>query len=97
MNNFGFIPFANFFPGCKIDLVYNSNLKMNPDLQNSAITVSYLTPFFSGMRPRDGVPDMTVISDIDEFGINENLHVRYKKDNIYVGHLSYHTIPGPML
>lgn len=27
---------------------------------------------------------MTVISDIDEFGINTNLKVRYKKDCIYV-------------
>ena len=37
-----------------------------------------------GCRPSDGVPDMTVISDIDERGINENLHVRYGKDQIYV-------------
>jgi hypothetical protein len=41
----------------------------------------------SGVKPQDGVPDMTVISDIDEFGINQNLHVRYKRDNIYVGHI----------
>ena len=40
------------------------------------------------MKPQDGVPDMTVISDIDEFGINQNLLVRYKRDNIYVGHTS---------
>jgi len=38
----------------------------------------------AGMRPQDGVPDMTVISDIDEYGINQNLHVRYQKDLIYV-------------
>ena len=38
----------------------------------------------SGCRPTDGVPDMTVISDIDEHGINTNLNVRYKRDNIYV-------------
>ena len=38
----------------------------------------------AGCRPSDGVPDMTVISDIDERGINENLHVRYGRDQIYV-------------
>ena len=38
----------------------------------------------AGCRPSDGVPDMTVISDIDENGINENLHVRYGRDQIYV-------------
>ena len=27
---------------------------------------------------------MTVISDIDERGINENLYVRYGRDQIYV-------------
>lgn len=37
----------------------------------------------SGASPRDGVPDMTVISDIDEYGINTNLKVRYKKNDIY--------------
>jgi len=36
-----------------------------------------------GSRPKDGVPDMTVISDIDVAGINENLRVRYKRDEIY--------------
>ena len=38
----------------------------------------------SGSRPEDGVPDMTVISDIDEAGINRTLHVRYDHDRIYV-------------
>lgn len=37
-----------------------------------------------GAAPKDGVPDMTVISEIDEYGINENLRVRYQKDRIYV-------------
>ncbi|XP_052271099.1 unconventional myosin-VIIb-like isoform X2 [Dreissena polymorpha] len=37
----------------------------------------------TGCRPSDGVPDMIVISDIDERGINENLRTRYKKDQIY--------------
>lgn len=32
----------------------------------------------------EGVPDMTVISDIDEDGINKNLRARYSKDLIYV-------------
>jgi myosin-7 len=36
-----------------------------------------------GARPEDGVPDMTVISDIDEFGINTNLKTRYKHGRIY--------------
>jgi len=31
-----------------------------------------------------GVPDMTVISDIDVEGINENLHIRYDQDKVYV-------------
>ncbi|XP_052766932.1 myosin-I heavy chain-like isoform X3 [Mya arenaria] len=36
-----------------------------------------------GCRPSDGVPDMIVISNIDENGINENLRTRYRKDQIY--------------
>lgn len=36
-----------------------------------------------GARPEDGVPDMTVISEIDQFGINTNLKIRYKHDRIY--------------
>lgn len=35
------------------------------------------------MRPSDGVADMTHISDIDVAGINENLSVRFKRDEIY--------------
>ena len=38
----------------------------------------------SGCRPEDGVPDMTVISDINEVGINSNLRVRYNRDQVYV-------------
>lgn len=37
-----------------------------------------------GNSPNAGVPDMTVISDIDEVGINRNLQVRYARDQIYV-------------
>jgi len=37
-----------------------------------------------GTSPEAGVPDMTVISDIDELGINRNLQVRYDRDQIYV-------------
>ncbi|XP_077271011.1 unconventional myosin 81F isoform X1 [Temnothorax americanus] len=36
-----------------------------------------------GSSPECGVPDMTVISDIDEIGINRNLQVRYSRDQIY--------------
>ncbi|XP_049959838.1 myosin-I heavy chain [Schistocerca serialis cubense] len=36
-----------------------------------------------GSSPEAGVPDMTVISDIDEQGINKNLQVRYARDQIY--------------
>ncbi|XP_070180656.1 myosin-I heavy chain-like [Littorina saxatilis] len=36
-----------------------------------------------GFSPEDGVRDMIVISDIDENGINTNLHVRYKQNIIY--------------
>ncbi|KAF7991609.1 hypothetical protein HCN44_008980 [Aphidius gifuensis] len=39
--------------------------------------------FTQGSRPESGVPDMTVISDIDEIGINQNLQVRYSRDQIY--------------
>lgn len=37
-----------------------------------------------GSTPDIGVPDMTAISDIDENGINNNLKVRYDRDQIYV-------------
>ena len=40
-----------------------------------------------GWRPEDGVPDMTVISNIDEKGINTNLKVRYDREQIYVSPL----------
>lgn len=43
-----------------------------------------LRSFLTGASPKDGVPDMTVISEIDEYGINTNLKVRYKQDKIYV-------------
>ncbi|XP_023721880.1 myosin-I heavy chain isoform X2 [Cryptotermes secundus] len=36
-----------------------------------------------GSSPEVGVPDMTVISDIDVLGINKNLLVRYSRDQIY--------------
>ncbi|XP_011312427.1 myosin-VIIa isoform X2 [Fopius arisanus] len=39
--------------------------------------------FTQGSSPESGVPDMTVISDIDEIGINRNLQVRYGRDQIY--------------
>ena len=39
---------------------------------------------FAGSKPEDGVPDMTVISNIDERGINRNLRERYNRDSIYV-------------
>ncbi|RWS31049.1 unconventional myosin-X-like protein [Leptotrombidium deliense] len=37
----------------------------------------------TGVRPDDGVSDMTILSNIDEHGINTNLRVRYDKDQIY--------------
>ena len=39
--------------------------------------------WFAGQRPEDGVPDMTTISDIDVFGVNTNLRVRFARDEIY--------------
>jgi len=36
-----------------------------------------------GQRASDGVADMTHISDIDVHGINQNLEVRFKRDEIY--------------
>ena len=48
--------------------------------------IENLLILFSGSRPQDGVPDMTVISNIDEHGINKNLQVRYDRDSIYVSH-----------
>ena len=47
-------------------------------------TIMLLFSLHVGTRPEDGVRDMIVISDIDENGINTNLHVRYKQDIIYV-------------
>ena len=43
----------------------------------------------NGVDVDDGVPDMTVISDIDEHGINKNLQKRYKKNKIYVSIFKY--------
>lgn len=37
-----------------------------------------------GTRAEDGVPDLTLISNIDEVGINRNLEVRYKRQEVYV-------------
>lgn len=37
-----------------------------------------------GSQPEDGVFDLTLISNIDEKGINLNLKTRYDKDQIYV-------------
>lgn len=37
----------------------------------------------SFIKPEDGVPDMTILSNIDEHGINTNLRTRYNSDNIY--------------
>ena len=45
--------------------------------------------FCVGAKPSDGVPDMTVISEIDEYGINENLKVRYNQNKIYVSHFAH--------
>ena len=42
---------------------------------------------FTGWRPEDGVPDMTIISNINEEGINTNLKVRYNREQIYVSGL----------
>ncbi|XP_017462508.1 PREDICTED: unconventional myosin-VIIa-like, partial [Rhagoletis zephyria] len=36
-----------------------------------------------GSRASDGVADLTLISNIDEGGINENLRVRYENQSIY--------------
>jgi len=44
----------------------------------------------NGLDMDDGVPDMTVISDINEHGINKNLQKRYKRNKIY-------TYTGPIL
>lgn len=38
----------------------------------------------AGLTPDAGLPDMTVISDINEKGINRNLKVRYDRNQIYV-------------
>ena len=39
---------------------------------------------FTGSCPEDGVSDLTLISNLDEKGINLNLSTRYKRDEIYV-------------
>ncbi len=39
---------------------------------------------FTGAHPEDGVSDLTLISNIDERGINLTLSTRYKRDEIYV-------------
>ena len=44
----------------------------------------------AGCQPSQGVPDMTVLSDIDEASVNENLKVRYEHDRIYVSFIWLH-------
>lgn len=46
----------------------------------------------TGASPEDGVPDMIVISEIDENGIAVNLRARYTKDVIYVSFLKIRLI-----
>lgn len=50
------------------------------------ISLYYLSFFFTlaGAQPEDGYPDLTMISNLDEKGINLNLSTRYKRDEIYV-------------
>ena len=69
-----------------------------PLLKRSAnVSIDYFNKFFhltfisgdrgGGMkdeRREEGVPDMTVMSDINETQINNNLQIRYKNNNIYV-------------
>lgn len=49
------------------------------------------------MTAQDGVQDMTVLSNIDEHGINTNLRVRYESDRIYVSKLNSSFICGQYL
>lgn len=37
----------------------------------------------NGWRPEDGVPDLAMMSDITDHGINTNLKTRYERDQIY--------------
>lgn len=37
----------------------------------------------NGWRPEDGVPDLAMMSDITDQGININLRTRYRRDQIY--------------
>lgn len=37
----------------------------------------------NGWRPEDGVPDLAMMSDITDQGINVNLRTRYQRDQIY--------------
>ena len=62
-------------------LVTGSNKCCNKN-DKKAITFPYF--LVTGSRSEDGVPDMTIISNIDEKGINRNLRVRYERDIIYV-------------
>ena len=49
----------------------------------------------AGPGGEGGVPDMTVISDIDEHGINRNLQKRYKNNKIYVSVVNHGLSPFP--
>ena len=70
-------------------LVTGSNKCSNKN-DKKAITFPYF--LVTGSRSEDGVPDMTIISNIDEKGINRNLRVRYERDIIYVS--QYHMLLG---
>ena len=53
-------------------------------LLNIFHTFLFVSGTMNGLDMDDGVPDMTVISDINEHGINKNLQKRYKRNKIYV-------------
>lgn len=69
---------------CKISLegqIYQASFCLrNP--RKAIHLAHFLSP--PGYLPEDGVEDMTILTNIDEHGININLKSRYAQDQIYV-------------
>ena len=60
---------------------------MKQNRKSLTLTGVFLIFSIAGSIPEGGVPDMTLLSVLDEAIINKNLKIRYDNDQIYVSFL----------